>query len=39
MRIGLVLAVLGAGVVLATLTLPLAHPWAQWVSELRFREH
>jgi hypothetical protein len=38
LRIGLVAAVLAAGVVLAASTLSLAHPWAQWVSEFRFHD-
>jgi hypothetical protein len=36
LRIGVVLAVLGAGVVLALATLPLAH---HWINDFRLREH
>ena len=39
LRVGLMLAVLGAGVVLTVSTLSLAHPWAHWVSEFRLHDH
>jgi hypothetical protein len=38
LRAGLVLAVLGAGIVLAASTLPLAHPWTHWAGEFRFHD-
>jgi hypothetical protein len=38
LRAGLVLAVLGAGIVLAASTLSLAHPWAHWAGEFRFHD-